>query len=208
MGNILNINVAIQKGINIETAYSDAIKHTKSLVSVDCLKEVVEQATKMEISIYALEWRHKNIEARLNRYKHKADIFVLKQESNKGDNEKMTYCDTRFAATKELSHLIIDSVHTFTEDLGALFSDILYIDPVTQRSEQAQSELLTEVIAVQLLFPWKFRQKCIDDLQKKTTTSLKIAEEFKIPQKRVEWILKDNLHKNLSDIYEEIKSIG
>lgn len=201
----MDLTKIILKGYQVRKAHIDlGGKNATIPVSIDDLTTVISGITEMNVKLYEVDWDSDNtIKGRLNRYKHNADIFVTSVP-------KITLCEQRFIAIKEMSHLVIDSAHSYTKDIQELIREIVYPNSrfLWDSSEQIQSEVLAEVLAAELLFPWSYRDECISQLESKSITSMDIANRFKFPLKKVEWILNSENHNIISETHEAINSLG
>jgi Zn-dependent peptidase ImmA (M78 family) len=201
----LDLTKIILKGYQVRNAHIDlGGKNSNIPVSIDDLTTVISKVTDMSIKLYEVDWDGDNtIKGRLNRYKHNADIFITSQS-------RVTLCEQRFVATKEMSHLVIDSPHSYTKDIEQLIREIVYPNSrvLWANSEQIQSEVLAEVLAAEILFPWSFRDDCISQLEDGVIITRDIAERFKFPLKKVEWILNDENHSVISETHNTINSLG
>jgi Zn-dependent peptidase ImmA (M78 family) len=173
-------------------------------VSIDDLKKVIESKTKYTITVYVVKWEGDGcVKGKLNRYKHNADIFI-------SDRKMITECEQRFITAKEMSHLVIDSPHTYTDDIEKLVKALVYPDKIVfaNYSEQYQSEILAEVLAAELLFPWKYRDEVIEQIKSGEKTSMEIAKQFMFPLKKMEWIIELNNHRAISEVHKQLNILG
>lgn len=55
--------------------------------------------------------------------KYNEDVFI-------SSRPKITLCEQIFVATKEMSHLVINSPHSYTKDIEKLVREIIYPNPI------------------------------------------------------------------------------
>lgn len=200
----MDLTKVILKGYAIRQKDSSLGTNFDPPVSVDDLKEIIENETKTEIKFYELCWNSKGLlKGRLDRYKNSANIFIA-------DTSMISPCWQRFVAVKEMCHLVIDSPNTYTHQIENLISEIVYPGSrlIWDCSEQIQSEALAELLAAEFLLPWTYRDHLIKQIQDGTKTTERVAESFKVPLKKVEWILSPNIHQAITETHNQINSVA
>jgi hypothetical protein len=118
----------------------------------------------------------------------------------------MTNCWQRFALCKELFHLILDEDSTRNPSIAVHLEDFTSSIIGVENGGRASSknEVLAEFAAMQFLFPYAVRQKCIEDLAQSSAPIREdfqgIAEKFRLPRLMVE----EYLGNRMMDLFDAI----
>jgi hypothetical protein len=110
-------------------------------------------------------------------------------------NSKLNTCWSRFVATKEIVHTIIDKeTKSQTKDIVSLVSMLIANPPRLDFNDDIPSEYLALLFALELLVPYCYNDYIMD----MSITSYKIAETFMVPE-----IIIDMLRE---DWYQELRN--
>ncbi len=148
-------------------------------VSINDLKYIIEDMYGLNIGWNEVLFSAEMIRSVVERYNnHHALIYV---RSGLADDLK------RFSVTKELMHIVIDEEEDWSVDgvdtLTSFFTEISIKGEnggsVAER--RAQSELLAEFAAVEVLYPHEFREQDRKDILAGLTTIEKLALHYNIP---------------------------
>lgn len=114
----------------------------------------------------------------------------------------------RFAAIKELSHIIIDEREDWSTDVPQTINDILHhvefsiavnsegADECDAPRASLQSEALATLVCIELLYPFELRIQDAEDLRDGKASISSLAEYYRLPQAIVERALHtDNLSR-------------
>lgn len=147
-------------------------------ISLDATKEIIEEQTEYSVLIRSVSFQATHIFARVEKYKdHTATIDVRHDLSEQWK---------RFVTAKELLHLIIDKDEDMSpygdETLDKLLTDG-HIGIVSQNGDKppAQSELIAEVAALELLYPIQNREDDLKAVSSGKITHTKLAIRYGIP---------------------------
>lgn len=112
----------------------------------------------------------------------------------------LNHCWTRYAVCKEVFHAILDAEEfrnmNIAEHVESVCVEFLIEDAKPSRS--VASEYLTEIAAMEFLFPYAEREK---EIARAGGTSLDyrgIAEKYRIPQVKIDKFLSNEFMRNLN----------
>lgn len=132
-------------------------------VSVDDIKWAIEVKYGLKIQIELVDFPGVHIRGMMERYSDgQAFVFVRKKQDN--DDTLNNYWH-RFIAVKEMIHLAIDEKEDWSVEGSETIDDLIVeheIDRGSPPRDGIQSEVLAEIAAIELLYPWEFRQTDID----------------------------------------------
>ena len=116
----------------------------------------------------------------------------------------------RFTAVKEMCHVVVDEKEDWSVDGVSTITSLLY-DWALETDEEAQrathSEMLAEVAALELLYPFECRAGDLKLLAEDATTPTKIATYHKMPIRMVSRALTLDYHTDFAgSIWAEIES--
>ena len=152
-------------------------------ISVDAAKEVIEELSGYSVVMRSVSFEATHIFARVEKYKDKTATIDVRH--NLSDQWK------RFVSSKELLHLIIDKDEDMSpygdETLDKLVRDG-HIGVISQNGDKppAQSELIAEVAAMELLYPMQNREGDLKLLSDEKTSMRKLSIQYGIPDNFVE----------------------
>lgn len=145
-------------------------------LSVEDLRWCIEDMLGISIEVHEVSFDADHVRGMVERYADRAVIYVRADQSS--DYK-------RYVCTKELCHLLIDQ----PDDLSILgtktIEDLLvYGSPSSAEiaPPPAQSEKFAELAALELMYPFEFRQADAKKLEEKKITAKKIALEHEIPE--------------------------
>jgi len=156
----------------------------RAKMSVEDLQRCISDMYGIKIEKQEVLFEGEYLRGLVERYEARARIFL-----RTGQGEEWM----RFTATKELCHLAIDEKEDWSprghETIQSLLiEDRLDLDgdEVAQEARKladsrAQSEKLAEIAAVELMYPYEFRQDDIKAIAKGTTTLKALAVHFQVP---------------------------
>lgn len=186
--------------------------------SIDFYISMISSYTEYKIQLKqakeTTQWKSHIIRGKLHRtdLTKLAKIFICRQKKNKGDQNGVTFCEHRFIAVKEASHLLIDDKKTYTKHAESLIENLLFNGPhtISDMPEEYQSEVHAIICALELLFPWEERTAWKELIDSNRKSYMDAATHFKIPARWVFWVLSDKAHPALFDarsVIERIKNI-
>lgn len=183
-------------------------------LSVDHYLEIISQYTEYKIEMKqakeASAWNSHIIRGKLHRIdKDKcAKIYICRQKKNPSDQNGVTFCEHRFIATKEASHLLIDEEKTYTQHAEPLIENLLFnsTHTINDMPEEYQSEVHAIICALELLFPWETRHGWKEAIDSGEKTYMAAAEQHKIPARWVFWVLSDKAHPALQEAHDNYKN--
>lgn len=152
----------------------------------------------LEIVLKDFQWtdQHNRIYGIYERNASTVTIHYARNENNVPNN-----CAKRFIIAKELSHYIVDSTESYTSSPGSLLSVICkysnsWAPENTSLDRQKNVDEMGKIYGALLLFPFeKIKEKRVlladpdNDV-----THMDIAEEFKIPEVIVDYMLDDAIY--------------
>lgn len=217
----MDLSKVIEVSLLVREQY-DLYSRSSYPQSVDDFLDVISTYTGYRIirnrSTRGGEWSSETIRGYLLRFDEakEAYIYAAPEKENPDDTTGVSKCERRLIIIKEACHLLIDSEKTYTHDTPALIENLVFgsterpSDPQLML-EECQSEYLAIIAALELLFPWEDRSGRKDQVAAGVKSHLDVAEEFKIPERHVAWVLSDKIHYALNGIREGVlrrRSIG
>lgn len=166
-------------------------------ISVDATKEVIEELSGYSVLMRSVSFEAKHVFARVEKYRDMTATVDVRH--NLPEDWK------RFVAAKELLHLIIDKDEDMSpygdETLDKLVQDG-HIGIISQNGDRppAQSELIAEVAAMELLYPMQNRAS---DLKEKASFA-KLSLRYGIPLNFIDTVFSDGYHNTLLKAFENL----
>jgi len=146
-----------------------------------------------------VKWEPKAFKGQIFKRGDEADILVPQVKTDARPHG-VTECEQRFAVIKEACHTLLNVENTFVDQLSAHVTRVVTSGPSVVLNDVPsiiQDEYLGEIAAMELLFPFSKRDEYITKIKNKQTTTLKIAQRYKIPEKKVINTLSDGIHPAL-----------
>ena len=157
---------------------------------MDNLKQAIEQTYDVTISLQIVPIDSSMLRGSIERYSKRTVINV--------DGELNSQW-TRYVITKEMCHHLVDGDDFRTTDPTTVIETVILDDPELDKNGatamDVQSEYLTKLAAIELLFPLTFRDKCIEEIARGKNTTYEISVYFDIPEHLVEYALTENYMK-------------
>jgi len=152
-------------------------------ISIDAAKDVIQELSGYSVTMRSVSFDATHVFARVEKYSN--HIATIDVRHNLSDQWK------RFVSSKELLHLIIDKAEDMSpygdETLDKLVRDG-HIGVISQNGDKppAQSELIAEVAAMELLYPMQNRHHDLKSLQADETSYRKLSIQYGIPENFIE----------------------
>lgn len=151
------------------------------VLSVDALKLAVEAICDVSIEMLEVMYTGEHIGGKVERYADKRARILVKS----GQSPEMM----RFIATKELCHILIDEEESWSVKGAETIRGLLREwelsknngDGHTDPANPLQSEFLAEIAAVELIYPFEFRDADIAKIAANETSVTRIALEHEAP---------------------------
>jgi hypothetical protein len=155
------------------------------VLSVDALKEAVENVFGVNIAMFEVTFTGEYVGGTIERYSDKTARILVKSRQSP---EMM-----RFIATKELCHVMIDNAESWSIKGADTIRGLLREWELCQENGDGhkdpanplQSEMLAEIGAMELIYPFEYRETDIAKLGSQQTTVTKIALDHEAP----EWVI-------------------
>lgn len=195
--------LAILEANKVREHYLDySLRGDDDEVSLEDLKDVISQYVPICIDVKTADWGAHRFLGTIQRYENKAIIIVAKR-GQKGEEGRLTLCEQRFVLAKEMGHLVIDSADNFTKNAVELVDDLC--SPMLAKLDgrhQLQSEYITEIFAIECLFPYHRRQGYFERIRNGDLTPLEVATHFRIPEKQVRVAMHPDYEEACRHIYK------
>lgn len=168
--------VAFKKVNQVREEYATYVRGADlNRISVENLYSVVENMYDVKINKKGVTFEGNFLRGLMERYeKH----VVIRVRANQTEDW------LRFTAVKELCHVIIDEREDWSVDGVRTIEDLLieYFANIGDVAKGvSQSEMLAEVAALELLYPFDCRDFDIKELAEKKTSIIKIANHHRVP---------------------------
>lgn len=177
------------------------LAHSKLPVSVEDIQYAVEQKYGLKIEKQLVDFEAEHIRGMMERYDDRTAKIYVRKRQHKSEPQNRYWL--RFISVKELAHLIIDEEEDFST-LGAETIEHLIANHAEAAMQlprdEIQSEHLAELAAVELLYPFEFRQGDLD----KQTPLVDLSAEYEVPAYVIETALRPNYMKLLRMVWGEI----
>jgi Zn-dependent peptidase ImmA (M78 family) len=163
-------------------------------VSVDAARVVIEELSGYKVTMRSVSFDAKHVFARVEKYKDKTATVDVRH--NLSEDWK------RFVAAKELLHLIIDKDEDMSpygdETLDKLVRDG-HIGIISQNGDKppAQSELIAEVAAMELLYPIQNRPSDLGDVKAEKSSFAKLSIRYGIPPNFIDTVFSEGYRETL-----------
>jgi Zn-dependent peptidase ImmA (M78 family) len=189
----INKLVAVMKKVRVVRQHLKTC-HAPQLptLSIMDLHWAIQDIYKLEIDMFEVSFDGEHVRGNVERYNNnRARIFI---RQNQSDDEK------RLAAVKELSHIMIDEQDDWStngvDTIAGLLTETKLIaeNGVGHQNptNPLQSETLAYAAAVELMYPYDFRDADIKKLETAETTIAKIALEHDVPAYAIEFALRNH----------------
>lgn len=169
-------------------------------LSIEDFQYVIENMYGIKIEKYAVPFEANFLRGMMERYEKRAIIYVRKD---------MSYELIRFTAVKEMCHIAIDQEEDWSSSGHETIRDLVSEYSIQNDKEAeitSQSEMLAEIAATELLYPFDHRQIDRKKVENGETTIGKIANHYKIPQFIVSRGLGDNHHEIAEFMWEIVNN--
>jgi Zn-dependent peptidase ImmA (M78 family) len=151
-------------------------------LSIEDLQHVVSGMYTIQIVKKQVAYEGTFVRGLIERYQKSQSRVVIYIKKNIDDDAK------RFVAVKELCHVVIDEKEDWSPE-GEKTIETLLIEYVVNNGETAQtpsqSEILAEIAAIELMYPYDLRILDAAKLANKETSLQKIANTHKMPEEIV-----------------------
>ncbi|MBZ9808108.1 hypothetical protein [Mesorhizobium sp. ESP-6-2] len=169
-----------------------------NMVSIEDLQRCIEQMYELEIIKTQVVFTSTFTRGLMERYKNKVIIRVKHDQT---DDHK------RFTATKEMCHPVVDEKEDWSTDGVGRIQDLLIEFEVTNGEaphQATQSEVLAEIAAIEVLYPYECRGIDLQRLARGETTLVKIATYHRVPATVVSRALADQYHQLITGLWGQI----
>lgn len=173
---------------------------TRMDLSVEEFQSIVERAYNLKILKFKVPFEGDHVRGLMERYGDRIEIYIKKQ---------MPEDVQRFTAVKEICHVVIDEEEDWSPNGVDTIRDLMLeysIESDEEANRLAQSEVLAEIAAIELMYPHQDQIADIDRLSKNETTLAKIANEHKIPDFIVSRALTDWYQKMSASVWDHLKN--
>lgn len=168
-------------------------------VDLNKIRKIIEKNTGLKIIYQYKDWESSRVKGCLIRYEDKAIIQTLRND--KGLND----CWTRFIRCKEIGHLILDGVASYTDNIEQLVHELVEVKVLAiDSSPAAKSEALAEMAAIELLFPMAIRGQFKDMIVSEGFPVLEVAKILRIPVIYVERAISKSYEDNIDSVHREL----
>jgi Zn-dependent peptidase ImmA (M78 family) len=164
-------------------------------ISVDDVKYVISDMYSLKIGIQEVMYEGTFLRSIVERYNNNHALIYVKHD--------LANDLKRFSATKELMHLAIDEKEDWSTDgVETVSSYLVEMSLSTENGKMAkngaQSEALAEVAAIEILYPYRFRDVDREKVAAQPNALSRLALEYEIPKFIVGRAL-SNSHCTLAD---------
>lgn len=172
-------------------------------ISIDAVKDVIEEMSGYTVTMRSVVFEGTHVFARVEKYRNMTAFIDVKYSLDEDWK--------RFVAAKELLHLIIDKEEDMSpygdETLDKLVRDG-HIGIISQNGDHApaQSELIAEVAAMELLYPIQNRAADVEGLEKASLTYSKLAIRYGIPVNFIDTIFSTGYRETLTAAFANFQS--
>lgn len=149
------------------------------ILSIDALKEAVEKVCDIQVEMHEVTFIGEHVGGTTERYDDKRARILVKS----GQSPEMM----RLIATKELCHVLIDEADSWSTNGAETIRGLLREWELNKNGDHTspasplQSEMLAEIAAIELLYPFEFRESDLRKLANNETTVSKIALDHEAP---------------------------
>lgn len=188
-----------------EFVRSYVIAPDKIPVSVEDIQWAIEQKYGLKITKELVDFTAVHIRGMIERYESgSANVFIRLNQDFDADVNRYWH---RFIAVKEMAHLAIDEREDWNPDGCETIEELIKdhgFDGMRPAADEIQSEVLAELVAIELLYPMEFRQ---GDLDRGTVNPI-LAAEYQVPQYVIQRALAPSHMKRARALWHEIGGHG
>jgi Zn-dependent peptidase ImmA (M78 family) len=195
---------AVMRKVRVVRAHLHQVCHApqEAVLRIMDLHWAIQDIYELEIEMLEVSFDGEHVRGNVERYSDKrARIFI---RAHQPDDEK------RLAAVKELSHIMIDEQDDWStngvETITGLLTETRLVAENGVGHENPtnplQSETLAYAAAVELMYPYDYRDADIQKLDVSQTTIAKIALEHDVPPYAIEFALRN--HATLKRCWDDI----
>jgi hypothetical protein len=169
-------------------------------ISIEDLKFVISDMYQLKIGIQEVLFPGSFLRSVVERYNTNHALIYVKHD--------LPHEMKRFAVAKELMHLAIDEPEDWSIDGVETVSSYLMEMALSTKNDElaengAQSEMLAELAAMEMLYPYQLRQLDREKMIDQPSVVSKLALEFEIPR----FIVARAISKNYSEIADDMWNI-
>ena len=151
------------------------------LVPAVASQVITENGRPYKIELYCKNWQANQLSGWVDRYADHAEIYY---------STSLNCCWARWVICKELAHLLIDTKDEhFTKDPKNLVQELVSGLAIPHENHQVNSEYLAMIAAIEMMFPWKYRED-MKLLMLGGKTDYEITFSFKAPESFVNLLLR------------------
>lgn len=169
----------------------------------DDLHWAVQDVYKLDIEILEVPFAAEHTGGTVERYRDRAKILI---------RSDLPVSMKRFIAVKELAHIAVDSEDDWStsgvETIKSLLTEWELVekngDGHLNPERPLASELLAEIAAIEMMYPFEYRGSDLEKLQRGETSFTKIALEHDMPEFAVETAL--HHHETLSKVWQAVNA--
>jgi hypothetical protein len=192
-------NVVFRKVLQVrEHLKAYCLGHDRPDLSVEDLHRTIESMYDIKIEKYQVPFEGKFLSGLTERINGGAKIYIKK---NSEDDSK------RFAAIKELCHVLIDEKEDWSSD-GVRTISTLLVEYVVNDNDTStafsQSEVFAEIAALEVSYPYADRVKDRELVAAGTLTTVRAAGIYRLPEFFIDRALSDWYHELSTSIWNEI----
>jgi Zn-dependent peptidase ImmA (M78 family) len=168
---------------------------------MDDLTMVVSDAYGLRIEISDVIFEGEYVRGTLMRFEDGRVLVYVR--ASQTDFEK------RAVVAKEISHLVIDEQEDWCTDGTSIIRQLVDEKETWQGNEvvpnaEIQSEKLAEFAALEILYPYTFREKDLEDLRAKKTTLSKLSLEYHIPEVLISRALTEQHMRFVREMWQKV----
>jgi hypothetical protein len=179
----------------------------RPVMSIEQLQDIVHADTAVAIEKHEAVFEATYLRGRLERYDGgKRAIIHIRA------NQEFTW--KRFVSAKELVHIKIDGTEHFSPYGDQTLEELIRKGHFGAASlappgmEPVQSEVFSEIAALEVLYPVQLRLKDLDELEAKTTTRVQLAHRYGIPRNYAATALDPEYLRMIGAALQEVSAKG
>lgn len=149
----LKLIEAFRRAKSVTHYYWEHTPHSGAAMSVENIQHIIELMTRLKVEKFSVDFPGNVIRGNYERYADRAVIHVRKSQSPEW---------VRFTIVKELCHVLIDKDADFSTDAEATIRELVEYSGLATGDHMSNvmlSERIAEIIALELVYPFEYRDQ-------------------------------------------------
>jgi hypothetical protein len=167
--------------------------------SIDELKEAVERAYDVTITIMEVPFEGRHILGLIERYDGGRAVTIYVRYGLPDGQRRLT-------ATKEITHVIIDEEESFNADGHEILEKLCELQLPDEPALHSENDAL--IVACELLYPYENRRDDVAALAENKVTLAGLSAKYRMPEHLISWVLRPKWLEFCEAIYKAVGQLS